>query len=128
MFKSKFSLEECIIGKVYFVNVNMRVRNIEINLMKVESIGHGSNKKGVTELINKFELVDGSPAAGELVPIRMFLNPESVSPTYKEINNTVSVRYYVKFVITNEDDQTFFKQQEITLWRKSGERESEIRL
>ena len=72
-----------------------------------------------SNLITKFEVIDGSPASGEIVPIRMFVNSYELSPTYKDINSYVSVRYFLKFVIIDEEDKSFFKQQEIIFWRKT---------
>lgn len=119
LFQSKYNLDECIVGKVYFVSVMMKVKTVEIHLVKNETIGSGLNKKSDIELISKFELIDGNPAAGELAPIRMFINSfETLSPTYRELNNTVSVKYYLKFVVIDDEDRSFYKQQEITLWRK----------
>lgn len=120
LFQSKFHLDECVIGKIYFIDVLMRVRGIEVHLIKVESIGSGVNKKLDTDLIYKFEIVDGCPEANEVVPVRMFINSyETLSPTYRDVNNMVSVKYYLKFVVVSEDDKSFFKQQEISLWRKT---------
>ena len=120
LFQSKFHLEESIIGKIYFVEVNMKIKTVEVHLIKIESIGSGMNKKTDLNLISKFELIDGNPAAKEIVPIRMFISSfENLTPTYREINNMVSVKYFLKFVVINEDDKSFFKQQEITLWRKN---------
>ncbi len=118
IYKNKFYLDECIIGKIYFIEVNMRARAVEVHLIRKESIGTGINALTDSTLITKFEVVDGNPAKDEMVPIRMFINSYELSPTYKDINNIVSVRYYLKFVVIDEEDKSFFKQQEILLWRK----------
>jgi vacuolar protein sorting-associated protein 26 len=115
LYQSKFSLEECIIGKIFFIQVAMKVRALEIHLIKRETIGQKSD----TALLSKFEVIDGNPAAEEIVPIRMFINSFELSPTYKDINNIVSVKYFIKFVVIDESEKSFFKQQEIILWRSS---------
>lgn len=115
LFSSKFELKDCILGKIYFVRVSMKVKSVEIHLLKKETI----NQKTENTLITKFEVVDGRPDADDIVPIRMFLNCYELSPTYRDINNIMSIKYYLKFVIIDDDDKAFFKQQEIFLWRKN---------
>merc|ERR1719425_180693 len=39
----------------------------------------------------------------------------------RDINKKFSVRYYLNLVLVDEEERRYFKQQEITLWRK-GER------
>ena len=116
LFKNKYSLTDCVIGKIYFIKVSMKVKTIEIHFIKKE-IFCGAKSDPI--LISKFEIVDGSPADGDIVPIRMLLNGFALSPTYKELNNVISVKYFLKFVIIDEEEKSFYKQQEISLWRKS---------
>lgn len=55
--------------------------------------------------------------AGESIPIRLFLSPYDLTPTYKNINNKFSVKYYLNLVLVDEEDRRYFKQQEITMYR-----------
>jgi len=41
-----------------------------------------------------------------------------LTPTYRNVNNKFSVKYYLNLVLVDEEDRRYFKQQEITLWRK----------
>lgn len=69
-------------------------------------------------MISKFELCDGNPQEGDIVPIRMYLGSYDLSPTYMNVNNVFSLRYFLKIVIIDDDERHFYKQQEIFLWRK----------
>ena len=55
--------------------------------------------------------------AGESIPIRLFLSPYELTPTYRNINNKFSVKYYLNLVLVDEEDRRYFKQQEITIYR-----------
>ena len=55
--------------------------------------------------------------AGESIPIRLFLSPYELTPTYRNINNKFSVKYYLNLVLVDEEDRRYFKQQEITVYR-----------
>lgn len=55
--------------------------------------------------------------AGESIPVRLFLSPYELTPTYRNINNKFSVKYYLNLVLVDEEDRRYFKQQEITVYR-----------
>lgn len=58
---------------------------------------------------------------GESIPIRLFLSPYELTPTYRNINNKFSVKYYLNLVLVDEEDRRYFKQQEITIYRLQEE-------
>jgi len=62
--------------------------------------------------------MDGAPVRGESIPIRLFLAPYDLTPTFKNVHNKFSVKYYLNLVLVDEEDRRYFKQQEINLWRK----------
>lgn len=48
---------------------------------------------------------------------RLFLSPYDLAPTYKNVHNKFSVKYYLNLVLVDEEDRRYFKQQEIVLYR-----------
>lgn len=70
------------------------------------------------DTIAKYEIMDGAPVRGESIPIRLFLAGYEMTPTMRDINKKFSVRYYLNLVLIDEEERRYFKQQEITLWRK----------
>ncbi|KAJ6811734.1 vacuolar protein sorting homolog26 [Iris pallida] len=115
--KSKYHLKDVIIGKIYFLLVRIKIKNMELEIRRRESTGSGSNTYVETETLAKFELMDGAPVRGESIPIRLFLSPYELTPTYRNINNKFSVKYYLNLVLVDEEDRRYFKQQEITVYR-----------
>lgn len=105
-------------GKVYFLLVRIKIKHMELALIRRESAGSGQNTYNESENITKFELMDGAPIKGEIIPIRLFLSPLPLTPTHRSVNNTFSVKYYLNLVLIDEEDRRYFKQQEIILWRK----------
>ena len=73
-----------------------------------------------TQTLLKYEIMDGAPEKGEVIPVRLYLAgiPADVTPTYHAENNRFSVRYFLNLVLVDEEDRRYFKQQEIILWRK----------
>ncbi|WRX31539.1 Vacuolar protein sorting protein 26 related - like 2 [Theobroma cacao] len=115
--KSKYHLKDVIIGKIYFLLVRIKLKNMELEIRRRESTGSGPNTYVETETLAKFELMDGAPVRGESIPIRLFLSPYELTPTYRNINNKFSVKYYLNLVLVDEEDRRYFKQQEITVYR-----------
>lgn len=58
---------------------------------------------------------------GESIPIRVFLAGYDLTPTMRDINKKFSVKYFLNLVLMDTEDRRYFKQQEITLWRKGME-------
>lgn len=62
--------------------------------------------------------MDGCPDRGEVIPIRMYMNGIELSPSYENIHNRLSVKYWINLVLIDEEDRRYFKQTEITIYRK----------
>jgi len=116
--KSKYNLKDVVTGKIYFILVKIKIKYIEMSLIRRETTGSGPNLYNENETLTKFEIMDGAPVRGETIPIRLFLNPFDLTPTYRNIHNKFSLKYYLNLILIDEDEKRYFKQQEITLWRK----------
>uniref|UniRef100_W8CD09 Vacuolar protein sorting-associated protein 26 n=1 Tax=Ceratitis capitata TaxID=7213 RepID=W8CD09_CERCA len=117
--KSKYHLKDTIIGKIYFLLVRIKIKHMEIAIIKRESTGTGPNMFTENETIAKYEIMDGAPVKGESIPIRVFLAGYNLTPTMRDINKKFSVKYFLNLVLMDTEDRRYFKQQEITLWRKA---------
>ncbi|XP_024019700.1 vacuolar protein sorting-associated protein 26A isoform X1 [Morus notabilis] len=115
--KSKYYLKDVILGKIYFLLVRIKMKKMELEIRRRESTGSGPNTYVETETLAKFELMDGTPVRGESIPVRLFLSPCELTPTYRNINNKFSVKYFLNLVLVDEEDRRYFKQQEITVYR-----------
>ena len=61
--------------------------------------------------------MDGAPVNEEVVPIRFFLSPYELTPTYENVNHKFSVKYILNLVLIDGDEKRYFKQHEIVLYR-----------
>ncbi|CAH0549459.1 unnamed protein product [Brassicogethes aeneus] len=116
--KSKYHLKDVIVGKIYFLLVRIKIKHMEIAIIKRETTGTGPNIFNDNNTIAKYEIMDGAPVRGESIPIRVFLAGYDLTPTMRDINKKFSVRYFLNLVLMDTEDRRYFKQQEITLWRK----------
>ncbi|KAG8041060.1 hypothetical protein G9C98_002048 [Cotesia typhae] len=90
--KSKYHLKDVIVGKIYFLLVRIKIKHMEIAIIKRETTGSGPHTFTENETIAKYEIMDGAPVKGESIPIRVFLAGYDLTPTMRDINKKFSVR------------------------------------
>ncbi|RCK57576.1 Carboxypeptidase Y-deficient protein 8 [Candida viswanathii] len=116
--KSRFSLKDVIIGKIYFLLVRLKIKHMELSLIRRETVGAPPSQVTDSETVVRFEIMDGAPVRGETIPIRVFLAGFDLVPTYRDVNKKFSVRTYLLLVLIDEDARRYFKQSEIVLFRE----------
>ncbi|KAJ9057962.1 Vacuolar protein sorting-associated protein 26 [Entomophthora muscae] len=116
--KSMYHLKDVIVGKIYFLLVRIKIKHMELSIIRRETTGSAPNQYNESETITKFEIMDGAPVRGETIPIRLFMGGFELTPTYQDVNKKFSTRYYLNLVLIDEESRRYFKQQEITVFRK----------
>lgn len=130
----RYHLKDVIVGKIYFLLVRIKIKHMELSIIRRETTGSPPNQYNESETITKFEIMDGAPIRGEYcsaltyedrcmfflgetIPIRLFLGGFELTPTFKDVNKKFSTRYYLNLVLIDEENRRYFKQQEITIFR-----------
>mmetsp|Transcript_60699 Transcript_60699/g.128492 ORF Transcript_60699/g.128492 Transcript_60699/m.128492 type:complete len:302 (-) Transcript_60699:121-1026(-) len=117
--KSKYHMKDVVVGKVYFLLVRIKIKHMELNIVRRELAGSsGAQQTTDNETLTKFEIMDGAPVKDQCVPVRLYLTGFELTPTYKNVQNKFSVKYFLNLVLVDEEDRRYFKQQEIFIWRK----------
>ncbi|GAA6003025.1 hypothetical protein JCM10207_001951 [Rhodosporidiobolus poonsookiae] len=119
--KAKYHLKDVIVGKIYFLLVRIKIKHMELSIIRRETTGAVPNQYNESETITKFEIMDGAPVRGETIPIRLFLGGFELTPTFRDVNKKFSTRYYLNLVLIDEENRRYFKQQEITIFRQPPE-------
>ena len=115
-----YSIHGTLKGTVTFGKVNLMLTKMEIQLIKKEKIYGYNNKtqKNINEkIVATYELIDGGPYKNETIPFRLFLSPYNLTPTYIDIASYFSSRYFLNLVIKDQENNKYFKQKEIFLFR-----------
>ncbi|KAG6138233.1 Vacuolar protein sorting-associated protein 26 [Claviceps purpurea] len=119
--KSKYHLKDVIVGRIYFLLVRLKIKHMELSIIRRETTGAAPNQYNESETLVRFEIMDGSPSRGETIPIRLFLGGFDLTPTFRDVNKKFSTRYYLSLVLIDEDARRYFKQSEIILYRQASE-------
>jgi hypothetical protein len=62
--------------------------------------------------------MDGCPIQGDVVLIRLYLSGVDLTPSYKNINNRLQVKYFTNLVLLDEDNRKYFKQHDIEIYHR----------
>ena len=103
-------------GLITFNYIHIPIKYVEVQLLKKEDIFIDKTKKEPI-IIEDIELIDGNPDKLDTIPFRIFLKSYNLTPTYKNVNNIFSLKYYANLIIGDFNNNTFFKQTEIKLFR-----------
>ena len=112
--RTKYSTKDVITGRVTFKKVSMFLKSMLLQIIRREKIIGGEVDNAI---LCRFEIMDGAPIRNEIVPIRFFLAPYELTPTYQNVNNKFSVQYIINLVLFDAKDKRYFKQHEIVLYR-----------
>jgi vacuolar protein sorting-associated protein 26 len=115
--REKYHLDDVITGKINFLLVRIKIKHMELQIIRKESVGSGTQVSSDSEVLSKYEIMDGAPVRGEVVPIRLYLTPVKLNPTMLNVQHKFSVRYFLNLVLIDEEERRYFKQHEITLYR-----------
>lgn len=64
---------------------------MEVAILKKETTFHEASAYNESENLMRFEVMDGAPVKGEVIPIRMYLKNLDLTPTYPTVNSSFEV-------------------------------------
>lgn len=57
-------MKDVIVGKIYFLLVRIKIKHMELSIIRRETTGSPPNQYNESETITKFEIMDGAPVRG----------------------------------------------------------------
>jgi vacuolar protein sorting-associated protein 26 len=63
----RYHLKDVIVGKIYFLLVRIKIKHMELSIIRRETTGSPPNQYNESETITKFEIMDGAPVRGSFV-------------------------------------------------------------
>lgn len=65
LFSDRYHLKDVIVGKIYFLLVRIKIKHMEIDIIKRETTGTGPSVYHENDTIAKYEIMDGAPVRGK---------------------------------------------------------------
>jgi hypothetical protein len=90
--RGAYHLQDVVVGKIYFLLVRIKLKHMELEVRRRETAGGGAAARAESDTVAKFEIMDGAPVRGEVIPIRLHLSPYDLTPTYFNVHNKFSVK------------------------------------
>lgn len=115
---SVYGVQDCVLGSVHFKLVKINLKTMELEVRRKEITTTDSKVVPDIQTLYKFEIMDGAPVRGEVLPVRLYLKPLELSPSYESVQNKFSIKYFLNLVLVDSEDRRYFKQHEITLVRR----------
>ncbi|CAF3421897.1 unnamed protein product [Rotaria sp. Silwood1] len=103
--KSKYHLKDVIVGKIYFLLVRIKIKHMEIAIIKKENTGTGPNIYAENETIAKYEIMDGAPVREKSIKWN-YLREIKLDSTYGHMaanNQQIFLGWKNRIVIYNID-------------------------
>ena len=128
LLKTKYCLDDVIIGKIKIVKNEIQLNNIFLEIKKEEKINVGNSNFANCENLARYELVEGYPEQEDEIYFRYYLNGvKNLTPSYNDMNKDdkndnnnekkFEVRYFLTFQFNDDTGYQFFKNIEIHILR-----------
>jgi vacuolar protein sorting-associated protein 26 len=118
--REHYALHDVLTGRVSFRLVQLRLKHMELAIIRREKSKARGLAYAESDTLCKYQVMDGGPARGTIVPLRLFLEAYDLTPTYRKVEGVFSVEYFINLVLIDQDDRRYFKQHEIVLFREDA--------
>ncbi|KAK3638565.1 Vacuolar protein sorting-associated protein 26 [Elasticomyces elasticus] len=68
--KSEYHLKDMIVARICFLPAWLKIWHVELSIIGRETAGVPTNQYDESEILARFEIMDGPPYRGETIPIR----------------------------------------------------------
>lgn len=113
--RRKFEINDVLLGGAHFLLVALKIVKFTVSLVSQEILDIGGKTKKHTNTIFEWEITDGAPVKGEIVPFRLFLAPLNVSPSVVDQTKGYSASHFLHFYIHTTSGTRYFKAIQIKL-------------
>ncbi|EAX88807.1 hypothetical protein TVAG_181550 [Trichomonas vaginalis G3] len=113
--RRKFELRDVIFGAAHFLLVALKITKFEIQLIAQEISERDGKPQKCKNVVHSWQVTDGAPVKGEMIPFRLFLSPLNLSPSCVDQVNGFSVSHFLHFIIYTTGRQKYFKSLQIKL-------------
>lgn len=116
--KTNFFLRDIIFGRIIFVDLNVIIKTMFIQIIRKENLNFNNEFSSETIVLNTFEIMDDNTEKNSEIPIRFYLNGiKNLTPNYENIDRKIKIEYFLNIEIIDVNNNRFFKKIEIKLTR-----------
>lgn len=113
--RRQFEINDVITGAAHFLLVNLKVKSFTVTLVAQEYTEVNGKVNRTKNRIQQWEITDGAPVKGEIVPFRLFLHPLHLNPSCSNPEHGYSVTHFLHFTVVTMSNEKYFKALQIKL-------------
>lgn len=115
--RRKFELGDVISGAAHFLLVALKIKTFTVQLMAQEMTEINGKTRKFKNICGTWEITDGAPVKGEIIPFRLYLAPLKLSPSCSNPENGYSVTHFLHFMLVTMSGEKYFKSLQINLFK-----------
>ena len=116
--KNNYFLRDIIIGRIIFVNVNIIIKTMFIQIIRKENLNFNNEFSSETIVLNNYEIMDDNIEKNNEILFRFYLNGiKNLTPNYENIDRKIKIEYFLNIEIIDVNNNRFYKKIEIKLTR-----------
>jgi vacuolar protein sorting-associated protein 26 len=100
--------------------VALKIKSFTVSLTAQELMEAGGKTKKYKHILKTWEVTDGAPVKGEIIPFRLYLAPLNLSPSCSRAESGYTVTHFLHFSIITTSNEKYFKALQITLHKWTG--------
>lgn len=113
--RRQFEINDVITGAAHFLLVNLKVKLFTVALIAQEYTEVNGKVNRTKNRIQSWEITDGAPVKGEIIPFRLFLHPLHLNPSCSNPELGYSVTHFLHFTVVTMSNEKYFKALQIKL-------------
>jgi vacuolar protein sorting-associated protein 26 len=113
--RRRFELRDVILGGAHFLLVALKITKFEVSLVAQEVFEQNGKPIKHKNVIRTWQITDGAPIKGEIIPFRLFLSPLNLTPSCVDQTMGYSVSHFLHFIVYTTSRQKYFKSLQIKL-------------
>lgn len=117
--RAKFELRDMICGACHFLLVALKIKTFTVSLVAHEMSEVAGKTKKHKFTCGSWEVTDGAPVKGEIIPFRLFLDPLNLTPSCANAEHGYSVAHFLHFSFVTLSGEKYFKAIQISLMKWS---------
>jgi vacuolar protein sorting-associated protein 26 len=117
--RRKFEIGDVVYGAAHFLLVNLKIKSFTVSVMAQELTEVSGKTKKHKQYWGTWEVCDGAPVKGEIVPFRIFFAPLGLSPSCSRAESGYTVTHFLHFLIVTTSNEKYFKSLQIKLYKCS---------
>jgi vacuolar protein sorting-associated protein 26 len=115
--KRHFGSHDVVVGAVYFTLVKLRIVYMTMMFYRVEEYRADLTVLQSKEILRTYDLMDGAPVRGEMIPIRIYMGDLNFWPYLDFNGSALKVEHYLRVKMIDENGAHYCKRMMVQFGR-----------